>query len=197
MPITSFLPDTGRAGTDVIVTGTGFSNSTGAQVSGEPAPFLRVSDTEVRIAIPDAATTGKITILDPDGNHVSTNDFVIAVPTAPETTQNGLEALDTLRLATLSNAASDARGLARHLAQMTTVAGRSGTPIFLSKPPSSDIVAMSAYETALLANFADFVVLVKMIIIGSAVIVFSNNGVVFVLRKGSTGMQIVLLYNPS
>ena len=189
--IQNFVPNVGRAGTDIVVTGTGFNNATGAQIGGVPSAFLRVSDTEVQITVPLNALTGKVTILDPDGNQVSADDFIVSAPIAPETTARGLEALDVLRLATLAKNANDAKAVARHLNTETTFSNEGGENAVLTRPSSADLAATATYENAALGYFKAFDSLRKMIIIGDAIYAYAQNGSHYLLRRTSAGLKLV------
>ncbi len=118
--ITSFDPAIGTAGTDVTIIGSGFANATGATVNGVPAPFLIVSDTSCVVSVPSTATTGAITIADPDGNHVSATPFTVALraPAIPaQETTRGRDALNTLLLAAAAKLRSDNVGVAQAFAR--------------------------------------------------------------------------------
>lgn len=113
--ITQFLPASGPFGLDIDVAGSGFANATGAQIGGVAAPFLRNSDTSVTISVPAGAVTGPITILDPDGAHVSATDFTVAAraPATPgEQTSAGREAIDLLVVVVAAKNRGDLIGLA-------------------------------------------------------------------------------------
>ncbi len=64
--ISSFAPSSGKAGTVVTLTGSGFTGSNAAWVGAAKNATLKVlSDTRVQVTIPTGATTGAIGILNP------------------------------------------------------------------------------------------------------------------------------------
>ncbi|MFQ5605996.1 MAG: DNRLRE domain-containing protein, partial [bacterium] len=84
--ITSFTPTTGEVGTQVTITGMNFTGATSVLFGGVNAPgFIVDSNTSIRVAVPSAAQTGKISVTTPDGTAVSAQDFTVttAQPPAP------------------------------------------------------------------------------------------------------------------
>jgi subtilase family serine protease len=75
--VSSFLPTSGPIGTVVTVTGTGFTGTTAASVDGCPAAYTFVSDTEVRVTVPNGASTGAIHIKDISLLGSSTTNFAV------------------------------------------------------------------------------------------------------------------------
>lgn len=76
--ITDFTPTHGLPGTNVILTGTSFTNATVVLFNGTPATSFVVSNnTTIRAVVPNNATTGKITVGAPGGTNQSAADFVI------------------------------------------------------------------------------------------------------------------------
>src|SRR5579872_2689772 len=57
---TSFSPPSGPVGTPVVITGTGFTQTTKVTFHGESANFTVNSDTQITTTVPTAATTGKV-----------------------------------------------------------------------------------------------------------------------------------------
>jgi subtilisin-like proprotein convertase family protein len=77
--LTLFTPATGPVGTVVTITGTGLGTLTGVRFNGVAATgFTKVSATQVKATVPAGATTGKITLLAPTGNILSTTNFTVA-----------------------------------------------------------------------------------------------------------------------
>ncbi len=78
--ITSFTPEQGIAGTEVIIVGTNFSPTIAhnvVQFNGTPATITDAQTTQLTVDIPEGATTGKITV-NVGGQEVeSTDDFTI------------------------------------------------------------------------------------------------------------------------
>jgi len=83
--ITSFSPESGLAGTTVVITGSGFTGTTGVSFNLVPAVFTVDSDTQITATVPEGATTGTITVTTPAGTGVSATQFTIAEP-APQVT---------------------------------------------------------------------------------------------------------------
>jgi len=83
--ITSFNPDSGSAGTSVIITGTNFSSNIANNVvkfNGMLAMVVASSPTSITVLVPEGVTTGPITVTVDGLSTASTNDFIIC--TAPE-----------------------------------------------------------------------------------------------------------------
>lgn len=197
--IDSFLPKYGAEGADLVITGNGFNNATGAQVGGVAAPFLKVSDTEVRISVPQGASTGKITILDPDGNQISADDFIVRQPTAPETTARGREALDAIYLAIAAKNRADGSGVARRFASKVVLTDADDNVSEThSQPSASDVVATEIFQNSLKDALPTAFELGAMVLLGSqGVYVKGSNGAnvgekryEMTLRRSSAGYQI-------
>jgi hypothetical protein len=78
--ITSFTPASGPVGTEVTLTGTGFTGATDVAFNGTPAGTFTVdSDTQIRADVPAGATTGPISVTNADGTGMSTDDFTVTV----------------------------------------------------------------------------------------------------------------------
>jgi len=60
--VSSFTPTSGPVGTEVIVTGTGFTASTSAEVNGASATIVSQTATKLIVKIPSGASTGNIVI---------------------------------------------------------------------------------------------------------------------------------------
>ena len=78
--IVSFSPASGVVGTEVTITGTKFNGATAAAFNGTPAAFNIDSDTQIRAAVPAGATSGKISVSNPDGTAYSETDFAVTAP---------------------------------------------------------------------------------------------------------------------
>ena len=66
--IASFLPASGRSGTNVILTGTNFSGCSGITFGGVPVTDFTISNnTTIRAAVPVGAPSGKIVVSPPSG----------------------------------------------------------------------------------------------------------------------------------
>ncbi len=74
--ITSFSPTSGVAGTDVVITGTGFVGTTSVTFNGVAAGFTVDSDTQITATVPSGAGTGPIVVTTPLGTAQSAEDFV-------------------------------------------------------------------------------------------------------------------------
>ena len=75
--ITGFSPALGPVGTLVSVLGTSFFNVTNVSFNAGTTNFTVISSTEVRAAVPPAATTGPIRISTPDGTAMSATNFIV------------------------------------------------------------------------------------------------------------------------
>lgn len=76
--ITSFTPTHGLPDTNVVITGTSFTNATAVLFNGMPAKsFVVVSDTTISAVVPNSVTTGKITVAAPGGTNSSAMDFTV------------------------------------------------------------------------------------------------------------------------
>jgi IPT/TIG domain len=78
--ITGFSPNTGTTRLPVTITGTHFSNASAVQFNGVASVFTVTSDTAIATTVPDAATTGRITVVTPLGSAVSIADFTVLPP---------------------------------------------------------------------------------------------------------------------
>jgi uncharacterized repeat protein (TIGR01451 family) len=76
--VTGFTPSHGSAGTNVMITGTSFTNATAVLFNGIPSSsFVVTNDSILSAVVPLNATTGKITVTGPGGSGLSANDFII------------------------------------------------------------------------------------------------------------------------
>jgi IPT/TIG domain len=89
--VTSFTPTTGVVGTTVTITGTGF-NDAGSVVStvkfgGTTATtFTVVNDTTITANVPAGATTGAISVTDPENTATSATNFTVTPSPTPTIT---------------------------------------------------------------------------------------------------------------
>ncbi|MEM7343205.1 MAG: IPT/TIG domain-containing protein, partial [Chloroflexota bacterium] len=78
--ITGFSPAIGLPGDVVTITGNGFLGVTLVRFNGIAGRNLTVvSDTEIRITVPPAGSTGVIKVNNPAGNDTSSTDFIVLV----------------------------------------------------------------------------------------------------------------------
>jgi hypothetical protein len=81
--IASFTPASGPEGTEVIITGSNFTGTSGVTIKGNAATVFYVdSDTQIRALIPAGAAlgTGKIAVTNSAGGATSAADFTIIEP---------------------------------------------------------------------------------------------------------------------
>jgi hypothetical protein len=76
--ITDFTPSHGLPGTNVLITGTSFTNATAVSFNGTPAAsFVVTNNTTLSAVAPAGVTTGKISVTAPGGTGQSATDFVV------------------------------------------------------------------------------------------------------------------------
>jgi hypothetical protein len=77
--ISSVIPDEGSVsgGTNVMITGTGFTDATMVTFGGIPATFVVISDTEINVITPGGPTEGPVDVVvtTPGGSVTGTGDF--------------------------------------------------------------------------------------------------------------------------
>jgi hypothetical protein len=83
--VDSFDPTSGPVGTQVVITGTGFTGATEVSFGGTAAPGFTIdSDVQITVSVPAGATTGPITVTNPDGPGSSATNFTVTqAPTPP------------------------------------------------------------------------------------------------------------------
>gem|GEM_PF-1814381 len=82
--ITSFSPTSGPVGTTITITGTNLTGATSVTVNGVPATSVNVvSSTSVTAVVGAGTTTGKISVVTPQGTATSSGSFTVTttVPT--------------------------------------------------------------------------------------------------------------------
>lgn len=77
--ISSFSPTSGPIGTSVTLTGTNFTSATTVAFNGIAASFTVVSDTQITTSVPNGATTGPISVINPAGTGTSTTNFTVTI----------------------------------------------------------------------------------------------------------------------
>jgi N-acetylglucosamine-6-sulfatase len=78
--VTGFTPSHGVEGTQVLVTGTDFTNASDVQFSGVSAAFTITDDSDITATVPSGAATGPISVVTPDGTATSTDSFNVLPP---------------------------------------------------------------------------------------------------------------------
>ena len=78
--ISGFVPTNGAPGTEVTIQGVNFIAATAVQFSGVNAAYRIAADSRIVAAVPEAATTGRITVTTAAGTGVADNDFVVTSP---------------------------------------------------------------------------------------------------------------------
>lgn len=83
LAVSSFSPPAGAAGTEVTVSGSGFTGVTGVLFNGTPASSFTVDSlTSLRAIVPQGASTGKITVTTAAKQAQSTDGFTVSSGTA-------------------------------------------------------------------------------------------------------------------
>ena len=76
--INAFTPDKGKAGTEVVISGSHFTGATQVQLSGQAVTLLRVdSDIKITVKIPAGSITGPFTVATPVGAGYLSNPFTV------------------------------------------------------------------------------------------------------------------------
>jgi hypothetical protein len=147
--ITAVIPNRGSEGTDVIIEGNGFNNATGVQFGGVSAAWLKESDARIRATVPPGAVAGKITVLDPDGNQLSPEDFDLVQSVLPQNTTRGRNALDVITLVMAAMQRLDYDGVTRFLSPQVIVCN-AGALSTITKPTAQSTAAdIAAYNAVL------------------------------------------------
>jgi IPT/TIG domain len=69
-------PGEGGVGNELTITGTGFAAATAVQFGGVRATPMVISDTELRVRVPEGAAKGPISVVTPTGMTASTDTFI-------------------------------------------------------------------------------------------------------------------------
>jgi hypothetical protein len=79
--IVSFSPLSANLGATITVIGSGFTGTTQVAFNGVPATvFTVLSSTQISVQVPNAATTGKVSVSTPLGVAFSLEDFIVNIP---------------------------------------------------------------------------------------------------------------------
>jgi hypothetical protein len=76
-PFVTYLPVYGRPGALVQILGQGFTDASEVFFNGTPATYKLVYPTYIRATVPDAATTGPITVTTTNGTLTSNKVFIV------------------------------------------------------------------------------------------------------------------------
>jgi uncharacterized repeat protein (TIGR03803 family) len=76
-PLVTYLPTYGRVGALVQILGQGFTGGSEVFFNGTPATYKLVYPTYIRATVPDAATTGPITVTTTNGTLTSNKVFIV------------------------------------------------------------------------------------------------------------------------
>ena len=76
--VTSFTPALGKPGTQVVISGSGFSTATQVKFDSAVADFSAASDNQIVTTVPGDATTGPIRVTNPSGLGNSSSNFAVA-----------------------------------------------------------------------------------------------------------------------
>ena len=75
--IAGFTPTSGRTGSSVTITGTGFSGVSGVRIGGVSATYTVLSPNAIRATVPTAAVSGAISVTSSSGTGASANSFSV------------------------------------------------------------------------------------------------------------------------
>src|SRR5216117_1063102 len=76
--VTSFTPALGKPGTQIVISGSGFSTATQVKFDTAVADFSAASDNRMVATVPGDATTGPIRVTNPTGPGNSSASFTVA-----------------------------------------------------------------------------------------------------------------------
>lgn len=210
MPITQLSKVSGASGDDILITGSGFANATGVRFTGAngtliPAAQLVESDTSIRATVPPNSISGPITVLDPDGDHVSPLNFTIlqqSTGVAPEHTPKGREALNALVLAMAAKARGDKITVAQTFDREVIVATNTTTGS-LTRPSGADVTPaqVAQYQDSLFDLMPNNFDLNKMLIAGSSVLAYGldangDNHFIWLKQTGGGFVIVGYVYRP-
>ena len=75
--ISGFVPTTGQAGTNVVISGTNFTGATAVRFNGTSASFTVKNATQITATVPAGAITGPISVTTPGGTAISAANFTV------------------------------------------------------------------------------------------------------------------------
>lgn len=75
--ITGFSPAGASVGTQIIITGINFTGTSAVKFNGVSASFGATADSQIQAVVPSGATTGPISITNPNGTGSSSSNFVV------------------------------------------------------------------------------------------------------------------------
>jgi large repetitive protein len=75
--VTGFSPAAGRAGTNVILSGSNLAGALAVLINGLPASFIATNNSSLSVTVPPNATTGPIRLNAPAGAFITTSNFLI------------------------------------------------------------------------------------------------------------------------
>jgi hypothetical protein len=78
LDVTSFLPTSATPGTDVVITGHGFTGATGVKFHGHDATFTVDSATQITARVPSNADSGTLSVTGPGGTATSSGSVTIS-----------------------------------------------------------------------------------------------------------------------
>ncbi len=78
--IASFTPAQGSVGTSVQINGSNFTGATSVRFNGTTASFVLDSNDLITAVVPEGATSGPVTVVNPGGTAASTAGFTVTLP---------------------------------------------------------------------------------------------------------------------
>lgn len=81
--ITNFSPNTGSAGTSVVIKGTNFDGTTTVWFNGTNAAFTLNTSNQITATVPAGATTGPLSVIAQGGLADSAGNFTVTAPAEP------------------------------------------------------------------------------------------------------------------